>query len=45
MAVKASDFERLKQLSFRHLLSAHGEPILNTAYQNVLDTIKQEYGV
>ncbi|MEA0970518.1 hypothetical protein Megvenef_00484 [Candidatus Megaera venefica] len=45
MAVKASDFERLKQLSFRHLLSAHGEPLLNTAYQDVLDTIKQEYGV
>jgi len=45
MTVKASDFERLKQLSFRHLLSAHGEPLLNTAYGDVLNTIKQEYGV
>ncbi len=45
MAVKATDFERLKELSFRHLLSAHGEPLLDTAYQDVLDTIKQEYGV
>ena len=45
MAVNATDFERVKQLSFRHLLSAHGEPLLETAYQDVLDTIKQEYGV
>ena len=43
MAVKASDFEKLKELSFRHLLSAHG--LLDTAYQDVADTIKQEYGV
>ena len=45
MAVKASDFERLKTLSFRHLLSAHGEPLLETAYPDVLNTIKQEYAV
>ncbi|MBA2629026.1 MAG: hypothetical protein H0U78_03215 [Rickettsiaceae bacterium] len=45
MAVKASDFEKLKKLSFRHLLSAHGEPLLDTAYQDVTNTIKQEYGV
>lgn len=32
MAVKATDFEKLKELSFRHLLSAHGEPLLDTAY-------------
>ena len=45
MAVKASDFEKLKKLPFRHLLSAHGEPLLDTAYQDVAETIKQEYGV
>ena len=45
MAVKASDFKRLKELSFKHLLSAHGEPLLYTAYQDVLTTIKQEYGI
>lgn len=45
MAVNASDFERLKALHFRHLLSAHGEPLLDSAYQDVCNTIKQEYGV
>jgi hypothetical protein len=45
MGIKATDFERLKELPFRHLLSAHGEPLLDTAYKAVLDTIKQEYGV
>jgi hypothetical protein len=29
--VKGQDFARLKLLSFRHLLSAHGEPLLNEA--------------
>lgn len=33
--VKAFDFDRLKSLQFRHLLSAHGEPLLNTAYEEV----------
>ena len=45
MAVNATDFERLKELSFRHLLSAHGAPLMDTAYQDVLNKIKQEYGV
>ena len=45
MTVKASDFERLKKLSFKHLLSAHGEPLLGTAYQDVASTIKHEYGI
>ena len=33
--VKVSDFERLMKHSFRHLLSAHGEPLLNDAYQKI----------
>jgi len=33
--VKASDFERLKTFTFRHLLSAHGEPLINDAYEKV----------
>lgn len=43
--VKASDFTRLKTLRFKHLLSAHGEPLLNNAYDCVSKSIKQEYGV
>lgn len=37
--VNPSDFERLKTLEFRHLLSAHGEPLLNNAYELVTKTI------
>ena len=43
--VKSSDFARLKTFSFHHLLSAHGEPLLNNAYELVAKTIRQEYGV
>ena len=43
--VSASDFARLKTITFRHLLSAHGEPLLNNAYELVSKTIRQEYGV
>ncbi len=43
--VSASDFEKLKTFKFQHLLSAHGEPLLNNAYQLVAKTIQQEYGV
>lgn len=43
--VKSSDFSRLKSLKFKHLLSAHGEPLLNNAYEQLTKTIKQEFGV
>ena len=43
--VQASDFLRLNSLEFRHLLSAHGEPLLNNAHEQVAKTIKQEFGV
>lgn len=43
--VKASDFVRLKSLPFLHLLSAHGEPLLNDAYENLTTTFKREFGV
>jgi len=43
--VKASDFVRLKLISFHHLLSAHGEPLLNNAYEQLTKTIKREFGV
>ncbi len=42
--VDVSDFERLIQLPFCHLLSAHGEPLLNDAHEKVEKTIKQEFG-
>lgn len=37
--VKSSDFERLLHtLNFRYLITAHGEPLLNTAYEQVTVT-------
>jgi hypothetical protein len=41
--VQASDFRQLLSYNFCHLLSAHGEPLLNTAYQDVQATIQKEY--
>ena len=43
--VDVSDFMKLKSFSFRHLLSAHGEPLLNNANEVVANTIRREYGV
>jgi len=43
--VQAADFERLKELHFTHLLSAHGEPLLNDAYEAVTETIRKEFGI
>ena len=36
---KTSDLVRLKALDFRHLLSAHGEPLLDDAHQAVCKTM------
>jgi hypothetical protein len=30
-----SDFDRLKALPFRHLLSAHGPPLMDSAHESV----------
>ncbi len=43
--IQAQDFARLKLLKFKHLLSAHGEPLLNDAYEKLCSTIKQEFGI
>ena len=43
--VKASDFARLNMLEFQHLLSAHGEPLLNDAHEKLAETIKREFGI
>jgi len=43
--VKTSDFTRLKSLKFHHLLSAHGDPLIDTAYEDIAKTIMQEYRV
>lgn len=38
------DFHRLlKTMTFRHLLTAHGEPLMNTAYDQVAATIKRVF--
>ncbi len=42
---EASDFARLMEMEFSHLLSAHGDPLLNTAKAAVGATLKDLYGV
>lgn len=39
--VDISDFNRLLQLPFRHLLSAHGQPLLHHAHEQVTNTINK----
>jgi len=36
---KESDFESISELNFNHLLSAHGEPLLDSAHQAVASSI------
>ncbi|MCE3269531.1 MAG: hypothetical protein K0R49_1785 [Burkholderiales bacterium] len=43
--INYSDFRRLKTLEFRHLLSAHGAPLLNNADELVAKTISKEYEI
>jgi hypothetical protein len=43
--IQAQDFARLKLLTFKHLLSAHGEPLLNNADEKLSSTIKQEFKI
>jgi hypothetical protein len=41
---KVSDFDRLlKTITFRHLITAHGQPLLNTAYEQVAATAKRVF--
>lgn len=37
--VKCTDFTRLQSMEFRHLLSAHGEPLMNRAHKALAQTI------
>lgn len=40
---KRSDFDKLESISFKHLISAHGNPLLNNAYDHIktsLDSVK-----
>lgn len=41
--VNPSDFMRLKSLKFQHLISAHGEPLINTAHEDLTQSIMQTY--
>ncbi|HWN69816.1 MAG TPA: hypothetical protein VNM90_19375 [Haliangium sp.] len=42
---QGSDFARVKQLSFRHVLCAHGEPLRDTAHAAFSDRFQREFGV
>ncbi len=39
--VQKADFEKLLALRFKHLLSAHGQPLLNNAYEAVTNSISK----
>lgn len=41
---QASDFARLKQLSFRHVLCAHGEPLRDAAHAAFSERFQREFG-
>ena len=42
--VNSSDFDKLlKTMTFRHLITAHGEPLMNTAYEKVTETFKRVF--
>lgn len=41
--VRASDFSRLNLLPFRHILSAHGEPMLNDAHEQLALSVKKQF--
>lgn len=41
--VKKSDFQKLQALPFRHILSAHGAPILNNAHEQLALSIERHY--
>lgn len=41
---EASDFARLEGLSFRHLLSAHGTPLLHDAHRALSATFEELFG-
>lgn len=41
--VQAQDFRKLQQLPFKHLLSAHGEPLLNVAHEQLALSIQQAF--
>jgi hypothetical protein len=41
MTPKNSDFAKLKTLSFRHLLSAHGQPIIDTASEQLMPILEE----
>lgn len=40
---KKSDFERILELDFQHLLPSHGEPLLNEAHGLALQTVNYSY--
>lgn len=41
MKPQKSDFLKLKELSFKHLISAHGEPIIDNAFEQVMPKINK----
>lgn len=42
---KSSDFVRLSALPFRHLLSAHGTPLRDTAHAQLTQTFREQLGI
>lgn len=41
--VKVDDFNKLNGLTFKHLISAHGEPLRDDAHEKLAETIQKEF--
>ncbi len=41
---KQSDFDTLRLLSFKHLITAHGKPLVDNAYECVMATLDKTFG-
>ncbi len=39
------ELKKLKSLQFKHLLSAHGEPLKDTAYEQLCETLKLKFNI
>lgn len=41
---KQSDFDQLRSLKFKHLITAHGKPLSDNAYERVIATLDKTFG-
>lgn len=45
LSIQPSDFIRFKSLPFHHLISAHGEPLIDNAKKLINETLQRKFGI